>query len=123
MLYNEVMALSITAPSGQQTTTENPQTVPTETPGASAKSSGLQPGTSTNLLTSQQGESLNATPLTKVSFINTGTQTQTGAVDPGGSATPTHHVNAALFSVPVIFCVIAAAMFLVMTRSAKSTTN
>lgn len=116
------MALNIAPANGEQTTTQNPQTSPTgAAPGASTKSSGVQPGTSNSLLTSTQGESLRPQALTTVSLVNTGTQTRTLS-RPTPQPAP-HKLNPAWISIPVILCVAAAIMFWAMTRSAKNTTD
>lgn len=118
------MALSIAPATGQQTTTQNPQAISGQNISASTQSSGIQPGTSTDLLNSTQGETLGAPSLTAVSLVNTGTRTETSAPGSGPASKPAHHVNAALFVIPVALVLMAAAMFWYMTRSAaKSTTN
>lgn len=122
MLYNGEMALSITAADGQQTTTQNPQSVPAQSIGASNSSGGVQPGTASSLLTDKQGVTLHSQALTSVSLIDNGTRTET---HPASQAPvpPRHHVNAALFIIPVALCVIAVAMFWIVHSSAKSTTD
>ena len=110
--------LSIEPATGQQTATQNPQAVPTQTVGASTQSGGVQPGTDRSLLTSPNGVSLNATPLTTVS-LDTGTQ-----VESQPAALPAHHhANPVFFSVSIILCVIAIGLFWATTRSAKNTTK
>lgn len=111
--------LSVGQPTSDQATTQNPQTAPTQTIGASTQSGGVQPGTSTSLLTDSQGVSLQTRPLTTVSLAAGTSQTSsTSAAKPAQ-----HHVSPSLFIIPVVLVVIAAAMFWAMSRSAKSTTD
>jgi hypothetical protein len=116
--------LNVAPATGEHYTTQNPQTVPTGTPGSPAQSGSVQPGTSDNLLKSEQGISLNNTALTTVKLDGDPSQirTQKQAVSKP-AAQPAHHVNAAWLVIPVIFVLVAAGMFVVMSRSAKSTTN
>lgn len=115
--------LSVGAPTGDQSTTQSPQTAPTQTIGAPKQAGNVQPGTAASLLTdSQGGVGLSSQPLTTVSLKAGATTTGTT-----GSTTqpakPAHHMDAALFIIPIAFCVAAIAMFWVIQRSAKSTTN
>lgn len=112
--------LTVGQPTNDQATTQNPQTAPTQTIGASTKSGGVQPGTATSLLTDSQGVSLQTRPLTTVSLA-AGTPSQTSSTTAAKPAQ--HHVTPALFIIPVVLCLVAAAMFWAMSRSAKSTTD
>lgn len=114
------MALSIEPAEGQQTTTSNPQTLPTQTIGASAKSGGVQPGTAASLLNSQQGVSLGNPDLTTVN-LGPATQTQTAA-SPRPAQPARHSINATWLGIPVILVLVAVGTFWIMHRSAKSTT-
>ncbi|HEX5743902.1 MAG TPA: hypothetical protein VFX84_00405 [Candidatus Saccharimonadales bacterium] len=118
------MALKITSSDGQQNTTGNPQTAPTGTPGTPAKSGSVQPGTSTDLLNSQQGIGLGSPALTTVNLDSDPSQvrTQTGSQSQA-AAQPPYHANLAWLSVPAIFLLVAAGMVWAIARSAKSTTN
>lgn len=117
------MALNIAPATGQQTTTQNPQTVPNQTlDGNSAKSGGVQPGTALDLLNNTQGENLGTASLTTVSINPNQVQAGKQAASAEPAVKP-HHTDAALFIVPVVLCVAAVAMFWAMSRSAKSTTN
>jgi len=112
--------LSVGQPTSDQATTQNPQTAPTQTIGASTQSGGVQPGTSTSLLTDSQGVNLQTRPLTTVSLATT-TPSQTSSTTAAKPAQ--HHMSPALFIIPVALVVIAAALFWAMSRSAKSTTD
>ncbi|MGH7192307.1 MAG: hypothetical protein ACREJM_02095 [Candidatus Saccharimonadales bacterium] len=117
------MALDIAPATGDQNTTQNPQTVPTQTlGGASAKSGGVQPGTAASLLTSSQGEYMGSPAITTVSLGAAG-QTQAATQAPSDTTKPVHHTSAAWFVVPVALCLVAVVMFWTMTRTAKSTTD
>jgi hypothetical protein len=74
------------------------------------------------LLTDKQGVSLHSQALTAVSLIDNGTRTETHTASQTPAA-PRHHVNAALFIIPVALCVAAVVMFWAMQRSAKTTTD
>lgn len=119
------MALNIAPAAGQQTTTQNPQTISDQNLSAPAESGGIQPGTSNNLLTSDtQGESLGVPSLATVSLVNTTPQTATSSQSSSSSSGSGHHVNAGLLIVPVVLVLAAIVMFGAMTRSAaKSTTD
>ncbi len=120
------MANLIIAPAtGDQGTTQNPQTVPTgETVGgASTQSGSVQPGTAKSILTSQNGESLSPSALTTVS-LDAPAITQSQTISPAGTAKPQpHHFNPALFAVSIALVLIAAGFFWAINRSAKTTTD
>lgn len=116
------MALTTGSATGDQGTTQNPQTLPAQTIGASSQTGAVQPGTSNNLLTSQNGLSLSSSSLTAVSLnpgAATASQTQTAPV----TKTSSHHINPAFFAVSAILVLIAIGLFWGISRSAKSTTN
>ena len=120
------MADLTTAPAtGSQSTTQNPQTVPSAQTigGASKQSAGVQPGTATSLLNSQNGVSLSATPLTIVDLSNTEASTAITTKSDAASIKPTHHVNTALIAISIGLVVVAIGLFWAIQRSAKSTTN
>lgn len=118
------MALNITSSDGQQTTISNPQSAPAGTPGTPAASGAVQPGTADTLLKSQQGVDLGNPALTTVTLNGDPSQLRTQTQSAAGTpAQPQHHVSAAWLAIPVIFVLVAAGMFVAMSRSAKSTTN
>jgi len=83
-----------------------------------AQSSGVQPGTSPNLLTSQGDIPLGNQQLTTVS-LNTGSAPST---EPPAPAPAKHHLNAELIIVVVVLVLVAAALAVGINRSAKNTT-
>lgn len=105
-----------------QTNTQNPQTA-TQPATSAATASGVQPGTTTSLLTSQQG----GVPLysTALPTVTLGQAPATPQVAGGntGSAPPKHHVDAALFVLPALLIVVAVVFFWLTSRSVKSTTE
>lgn len=110
--------LTIAPAVGQQTATQDPQAATTQAVGAPAQSAGVQPGTTSSLLTSTQGVSLSDTPLTTVSLASS-TQAQ-----PNQAGQPVHHhVNYGLYGVSIVLCVLAAVIFWATGRSAKNTTK
>jgi hypothetical protein len=110
--------LTIAPASGSQDTTQNPQSVTSQTVGASTKSAGVQPGTAATLLTNQGGVSLHSTQLTAVSLA-AGTQTQSQP-----AAQPAQrHINSALLGASILFCLVAVGLFWTIHRSAKNTTK
>ncbi|HYH36224.1 MAG TPA: hypothetical protein VD706_01860 [Candidatus Saccharimonadales bacterium] len=112
------------ATGAQQSSTSNPQTVPSgqSISGASNRSGGVQPGTATSVLTSNNGLSLELSPVTTVSLSKSaGTGAQSRTV-----STPEpvkHQVNGTFIIIPIVLVVIAVGLFWSMSRSAKSTTN
>lgn len=116
-----------TAPAsgGSQSTTQNPQTVPSgqAIAGATPQSRGVQPGTSRDVLTSQNGLSLSGSSLTTVSLNNTTAGTTVGAGSAASTQKTEHDVNFALLALAAVLVVIAMAFFGVLNRSAKNTTN
>ncbi len=116
--------LNIAPATGDQGTTQNPQTVPTAQTigGASSQSGGVQPGTAQAVLTSQNGLSLQNSTLTTVDLVTgagSGTQAQAKPV----VKQPAHHINPVLFTISIVLVVIAIGLFLAISRSAKNTTD
>lgn len=116
------MALSAaSATGGQQGSTQNPQTVPAKTLGNTAQAGGVQPGTSSSVLTSNSGQSLSPVAVTAVS-LNGATSTGQVQAAPARRA-PQHHVSAATLVIPIVLVLLAVVLFWGINRSAKSTTN
>lgn len=102
--------------SGTQTSTESPQ-ASVGSSNQTAEASGIQPGTSTSLLSgSQGGVALHGVPLTVVN-LDSKAQTQANVTVP-----PVKHQNPALYGVSGLLFVVAIAMFWITARSAKNTT-
>jgi hypothetical protein len=119
------MAELTTAPaSGDQGTTQNPQTVPSgqSVSGASTQSGGVQPGTAQAVLTSQDGLSLRASALTTVN-LNTTASTESQTRPVSETQQSDHHINPALFAISITLVLIAIGLFWFINHSAKSTTN
>lgn len=114
--------LTIAPATGDQVTTQNPQTVPKPTVGASTQSGGIQPGTPKDVLNSVNGVSLHSTPLT---VVNLSTATATVSDPPSQPVTKPakHHVNPGILIVSVLLVVIAIALVAAIARSAKNTTD
>jgi cobalamin biosynthesis Mg chelatase CobN len=110
------MALTATTNSGSQSTTQSPQTAGAGN-NSTAQTGSVQPGTAANVLTSQNGISLQQTQLSTVSLAAP-SATQTGV-----SATPKHHFNPFLLIVAVILFLVAAGFFWNTMRSVNSTTD
>ena len=111
--------LSIGSGSGAQSSTQSPQGL-VSSGTTTAAGSNVQPGTATTLLTTGTGISLHPTQLATVSL--------TGATTPVVSAAPVsvppkHHINSGLLVISIGLAVIAVVVFLIITRSAKNTTN
>jgi cobalamin biosynthesis Mg chelatase CobN len=115
------MALSITAGNGSadsQANTQSPQSN-NQSIATGTKSSSVQPGTATALLSSQGGVTLYPTALPT---INVNTATSTTATTTANN-TPKHHVNPVLLGFPVLLVVVAVVLFWAMRRSVKNTTE
>jgi hypothetical protein len=104
--------------SGQQTTTQDPQSATTQTVGASTQSAGVQPGTASALLNSTSGVGLTPTALTTVAF-NPTTQAQTIPETPPVR----HQTNYVLYGMSIVLCLAAIVLFWATTNSAKNTTK
>lgn len=109
-----------TANGGEQTTTGSPQNATAVGSFTGQQASAVQPGTASNLLANQPGQS--GLPLrgTQLTTVNLKTSTAATATP---SATPARHLNPALFVVSGILLVVAVVLFWTAARSAKTTTN
>ena len=116
--------LPITSGGGSsQTTTGNPQNVPTANSGPSTNSSGVQPGTASTLLTTTDnanGVPLGGQNLTTVNLNASATTTSTVATSPPAAAAKTSPV---IEVVAIGLLVLAIVAFVIINRSAKTTTN
>ncbi len=107
---------------GSQATTQNPQTVPTQTLGSTpTQSKGVQPGTAQQVLTSSNGISLGGTAVTTVNLNPTTAATVQADVKPPAPAK--HHVNAGLLGLSIGLVLVAVIVFWIIGRTAKSTTD
>lgn len=112
--------LTATSSSGQQTTTGNPQIAPPQSGGPSTESGGIQPGTTSNLLTNSGGLPLNtAQPLTTVDLSATSTSTTATTSPPAKD----HQISPGLIGLTIALFALAIIAFWVTNRSAKTTTN
>lgn len=106
--------------SGEQTTTQSPQISGSST-GNTAKSSNVQPGTATSLLSSQNGLSLQPRALSTINLGGTApAQTQTAQPKPLATA---HHINTTYLAIPAALLLIAVVSFWLANRSVKITTD
>jgi hypothetical protein len=110
--------LSTVNGSGNQSVTQDPQTVTSQTAIAGTQTSNVQSQPSVNLFTGTGGVSLNPVPLTTVNL--TSTKTTTVATP---APKPTTHINYAMLSVSTVLFIVAVALFWFTSRSAKSTTE
>ncbi len=118
MFYNGWMALSTTTNSGAQTGAQGNLTQPATQGGISGTSTGaVQTGTADSLLTSNNGISLNNTPVTTVSLTGS-TQSQSPRQD-----TAAHHMNYALLGFSILLFVVAVGLFWATGRTEKNTTK
>jgi hypothetical protein len=114
--------LAVSAISGNsQTKTESPQNLVNPTANA-ALSSNVQTGTASSLLTAQTGILLKQTAPTTVSLNNTSLGTPITQT-PTTTHSSKHHINVVLLGACIVVVVIAVAVFWIITRSAKNTTN
>lgn len=113
--------LTATSSSGQQTTTGNPQIAPPQSGGPSTESGGIQPGTTSSLLTgTTAGLPLNtAQPLTTVDLSATSTTTTSSVAPPAKD----HQVSPGLIGLTIALFALAIIAFWVTSRTAKTTTN
>jgi hypothetical protein len=104
--------------SGEQTTTQSPQSA-TQPAATGTLSGSLQPGTASNLLNGQGGVALHGTSLSTVSLsaASPATTASTAAVTP-----VKHHPIPALYGVSTLLLVIALILFWTTSRSVKITT-
>jgi hypothetical protein len=116
------MALSITGGNGSiesQANTQAPQS--SVAPAGNATSSGgIQPGTTSSLLTSHGGIALTNQNLPTVSLGNTLTGTVHVAAD-SDTTPPQHHVNFFLVGLAAVVFVVAAAFFVSTFRGENRT--
>jgi hypothetical protein len=118
--------LSISSSSGTQTSTQSPQGLVSSGNNAAAESGGnVQPGTATTLLTTSSGISLHPTALTTVNVGAAGSEPVAGTSPAVATVNiqPKHHINGGLLGISIGLLVVAAIVFLFITRSAKNTTN
>lgn len=115
--------LTITSGDGSnQTSTGNPQNVPTANTGPAANSTGVQPGTASALLTTTEssGVPLVNENLTTVNLNTTASSTASS----GQKATTTQaKTSPVIEGFAIALFVIAVIVFVIINRSAKSTTN
>lgn len=121
------MANNLTITSGDsassQTTTGNPQNVPTANTGPSTSSGGVQPGTTSTLLTTSGGSGV---PLgnQNLTTVNLNASATTTATTTATSSTPTTTKNSPVVAgVAIALFIIAIIVFVFINRSAKTTTN
>jgi cobalamin biosynthesis Mg chelatase CobN len=110
------MALTATTNSASQSTTQSPQSA-----GAgnnnTAQSGSVQPGTAANVLTSQNGISLQQTQLSTVSLASS-SNTQTNI-----TPAPAKHINPFLLVVAAVLFLLAVWMFFSTTKTVNNTTE
>jgi len=112
--------LSATAATGTQMTTQSPQ-VSTNSGPATVASGNVQPGTSTSLLSAQNGVLLRPTPLSTVSFSPSAATSQTQAIVAPSSSH--HHVSGAFIGFAAALFIVALVLFISVFKSAKNTTK
>lgn len=102
---------------GTQTSTQSPQSSAPATDTASTTSSGIQPGTATDLLRSSNGIVLQQSPLTTVN-LTASTQSTTPVQTPQA-----RHINGGLLAFSLILFVVAVVLFWKTGRSVNNTTK
>jgi hypothetical protein len=118
MASNQLNTTSSSSSSASQAANQTPQAATAANFGASQSSGGVQPGTATALLSSQNGIKLSGTAL---STVNLGTaSTKTFSSTPGPAVK--HHVSAPLLGFAILLVIAAAVMFYAVGRSVKTTT-
>lgn len=110
-------SLSTTSNGGTQLTTQSPQVAGNTNNGGGA-SSGLQPGTASDLLRSSNGVQLKQTPLSTVALGDRTTSSTQTAEQPKG-----HHINPVLEIFSITLFILAIALFWFTSRSVKNTTD
>lgn len=115
----DTQQLTATSNSSNQETTQNPQTANSSGGGAGAND--FQPTAMSSTLTSSVGVPLQPTAVTTVPLA--AATATTIATAPVNLPVPTHHLNAALLSLPALFLVVGIAVFMGISRSAKTTTS
>lgn len=114
--------LTATSGSGEQATTQSPQSVPVANGLGGPAATNIQSGAASSLQGSTQLTNLSSTSIKlNVPQASSGAQASTKAVVP--AFTPQHHFNPALLSVPVLLVLLAGAMFWFTSHTAKNTTN
>ncbi|HEY5442561.1 MAG TPA: hypothetical protein VIJ68_03415 [Candidatus Saccharimonadales bacterium] len=112
--------LPTTGSSQSQSATQSPQ-AGVQSISSGAKSSSVQPGTTTSLLSgSTSGVALRPTALPTVNLTNV-PATSTQATTQAAPAKAPHHVNSALLGMAILLFVVAVVLFWVTNRSAKNT--
>ena len=99
---------------GAQASTQNPQVATQDS--QSQNSQSVQPGTAADLLTSSTGIPLNNVPVPLVS-LNPGTATTTSTLAP-----PHYAINPVLGGFSILLFVVAIGLFILTSRTSKSTT-
>jgi hypothetical protein len=112
--------LSIGSSSGAQGNTQSPQGL-VSSGTSTAAGSNVQPGTATTLLTTPTGVSLHPTQLATISL--TGATTPVVSASSASSSPSKHHISSGLLGISIGLAVIAVVVFVMITRSAKNTTN
>lgn len=120
--YNSQMAttsLPTNTSSGDQSNTNNPQPSSSDSAFGVNQSSGIQPGSSTDVLNANQnGIPLIQTALPTVNIPKTTSSTQT-SVQPKIAQ---HHINPVFLGFGALLFVLAVVFFLQINNSAKNTT-
>lgn len=111
---NDTAKLTTTTGGGAQATTQNPQVATQDN--QTQNSTTVQPGTAANLLTSTTGIPLNNVPVPLVS-LNTSTATTTPT-----PVQPRQAVNPVLGGLSILLFVVAIGLFVLTSRTSKSTT-
>ena len=110
--------LTTTTSSGQQGSTQSPQTAG-QSGSTGTQSSSVQPGTATALLNSQNGVPLHGTALSTVSLNNSSNTLVPSPAKPAYK----RHINSPLMGVSVLLFIIAVVLFWAVSRPVKSTTQ
>jgi len=108
------MSLTATKATGTQTATQSPQSAGSATTGT--QSSSVQPGTSASALTSTDGVPLQSGSLSTIPLATQATGTTQ-------NAQPAHHRSPVATGVSVLLFVVAIALFALLARADKTTTE
>lgn len=109
--------LNITPGSGTQSATQTPQSAGSPNNGGT-ETSGVQPGTASDLLRSSNGVQLKQTPLTTVNLDTA----KAGSAQPV-QRTEGHHIHPVLGVFSAALFILAIALFWLTSRSVKNTTD